>query len=171
MRLSLFIARRYLFSKKKQNAINIISAISVVGVAVGTCALIVVLSVFNGMDLLLQKSTGSFTPDLVVSPAEGKYADFDTAITWRLCRQSLHATASSRKKRSCATRTTLPPSSSKAWTQTISRTQASPPICWEAKASCGAAAATKGCLATAWQPACTCPSPPAAPWSATTRTN
>ena len=80
MRLSLFIARRYLFSKKKQNAINIISAISVVGVAVGTCALIVVLSVFNGMDLLLQKSTGSFTPDLVVSPAEGKYADFDTAF-------------------------------------------------------------------------------------------
>lgn len=80
MRLSLFIARRYLFSKKKQNAINIISSISVVGVAVGTCALIVVLSVFNGMDLLLQKSTGSFTPDLVVSPAEGKYADFDTAF-------------------------------------------------------------------------------------------
>ena len=80
MRLSLFIARRYLFSKKKQNAINIISAISVVGVAVGTCALIVVLSVFNGMDLLLQKSTGSFTPDLVVSPVEGKYADFDTAF-------------------------------------------------------------------------------------------
>lgn len=80
MRLSLFIARRYLFSKKKQNAINIISAISVMGVAVGTCALIVVLSVFNGMDLLLQKSTGSFTPDLVVSPVEGKYADFDTAF-------------------------------------------------------------------------------------------
>lgn len=80
MRLSLFIARRYLFSKKKQNAINIISAISVMGVAVGTCALIVVLSVFNGMDLLLQKSTDSFTPDLVVSPAEGKYADFDTAF-------------------------------------------------------------------------------------------
>ena len=63
MRLPFFIARRYLFSKKKQNAINIISAISVTGVTIGTTALIVVLSVFNGMDVLLQKSTDSFTPD------------------------------------------------------------------------------------------------------------
>ena len=55
MRLTFFIARRYLFSKKKQNAINIISAISIVGVMIGTMALIVVLSVFNGMDQLLQK--------------------------------------------------------------------------------------------------------------------
>ena len=61
MQLPLFIAQRYLFSKKKQNAINIISAISIVGVTIGTTALIVVLSVFNGMDLLLQKSTDSFT--------------------------------------------------------------------------------------------------------------
>ena len=84
MRLSLFIAWRYLFSKKKQNAINIISAISVVGVTVGTTALIVVLSVFNGMDMLLQESTDSFTPDLVVFPAEGKYAVFDSAFCNRL---------------------------------------------------------------------------------------
>ena len=53
MNLSIFIARRYLFSKKKQNAINIISIISMVGVAIGTTALIVVLSVFNGIDTLL----------------------------------------------------------------------------------------------------------------------
>ena len=66
MKLSFFIARRYLFSKKKQNAINIISAISVAGVAIGTTALIVILSVFNGIDLILQKSTDSMNPDLVI---------------------------------------------------------------------------------------------------------
>lgn len=80
MRLSLFIARRYLFARKKQNAINIISAISVAGVTVGTAALIVVLSVFNGMDVLLQESTDSFTPDLEIRPAAGKYARVDSAL-------------------------------------------------------------------------------------------
>ena len=80
MHLPLFIAKRYLFSKKKQNAINIISAISVVGVMIGTTALIVILSVFNGIDLLLQKSTDSFTPDLVISPFQGKYTSFVSAV-------------------------------------------------------------------------------------------
>ena len=80
MQLSLFIAKRYLFSRKKQNAINIISAISVMGVAIGTGALIVILSVFNGMDLFLQKSTESLTPDLVIAPAEGKFAVFDSVF-------------------------------------------------------------------------------------------
>lgn len=80
MRLSFFIAGRYLFSKKKQSAINIISIISVVGVTIGTTALIVILSVFNGMDLLLQKSTDSFTPDLVISPSSGKFIRFDSVV-------------------------------------------------------------------------------------------
>lgn len=80
MRLSLFIARRYLFSKKKQNAINIISIISIVGVTIGTTALIVILSVFNGIDLFLQQSSGGFSPDIVISPAKGKFAVFDTTI-------------------------------------------------------------------------------------------
>lgn len=80
MRLPFFIARRYLFSGKKQNAVNIISAISVAGVLIGTAALIVVLSVFNGMDLLLQESTDSFTPDLVIRPAAGKYARVDSSL-------------------------------------------------------------------------------------------
>ena len=80
MWLSLFIARRYLFAKKKQNAINIISTISVVGVTIGTTALIVVLSIFNGMDVLLQKSTDSFSPDLVISPKTGKFVDFDSSV-------------------------------------------------------------------------------------------
>ena len=87
MKLPLFIARRYLFSPKKQNAINIISGISVVGVTIGTTALIVVLAVFNGMDLLLQKSTDSFTSDLVISPASGKFVHFDTGVYEVLNRQ------------------------------------------------------------------------------------
>jgi len=78
MNLPLFIAKRYLFSRKKQNAINIISGISMVGVAVGTTALIVILSVFNGIDLLLQQNTDNLTPDLVISPAKGKFIHFDT---------------------------------------------------------------------------------------------
>lgn len=88
MRLSLFIAKRYLFSKKKQNAINIISMISIIGITIGTSALIVILSVFNGIDLLLQKSTDSFTPDIVISPVTGKFVRFDTAIYESLLKKS-----------------------------------------------------------------------------------
>lgn len=80
MRLPFFIAKRYLFSKKKQNAINIISGISIVGVTVGTTALIVVLSVFNGISLFLDQITDSLTPDLVISPASGKYTTFDSTV-------------------------------------------------------------------------------------------
>lgn len=80
MRLPFFIAKRYLFSKKKQNAINIISGISIVGVTVGTTALIVVLSVFNGISLFLEQITDSLTPDLVISPASGKYTAFDSTV-------------------------------------------------------------------------------------------
>lgn len=84
MNLSIFIARRYLFSKKKQNAINIISIISMVGVAIGTTALIVVLSVFNGIDTLLTEATDTFTPDLTISPAKGKFIETDTFLLEKL---------------------------------------------------------------------------------------
>jgi len=72
MNLSLYIARRYLFAKKSRNAINIISGISVVGVAVGTMALIVVLSVFNGFDELIKSLYSSFDPELKITPVTGK---------------------------------------------------------------------------------------------------
>ncbi|NJK87697.1 MAG: hypothetical protein HC906_18700 [Bacteroidales bacterium] len=72
MNLSFYIARRYLFAKKSHNAINIISYISVGGVALGTMALIVVLSVFNGFDNLVRSLYNSFNPDLVISLKEGK---------------------------------------------------------------------------------------------------
>ena len=72
MRLSLYIAKRYLFAKKSRNAINIISAISVAGVAVGTMALIIVLSVFNGLELMVSSIFNTFDPELKITAVEGK---------------------------------------------------------------------------------------------------
>ncbi len=72
MNLPLKIARRYLFAKKSTNAINIISGISVFGLSVGTAALILVLSVFNGFEDLLTGLFSSFNPDVKVVPREGK---------------------------------------------------------------------------------------------------
>lgn len=72
MNLSFYIARRYLLSKKSRNAINIISGISVAGVAVGTAALIVILSVFNGFDGLIKNLFTSFDPDLKITALQSK---------------------------------------------------------------------------------------------------
>lgn len=72
MNLPFFVARRYLFAKKSNNAINVISAISVAGVMVGTMALVIVLSVFNGFDNLVKSLFNSFDPDLKISLVEGK---------------------------------------------------------------------------------------------------
>jgi lipoprotein-releasing system permease protein len=79
VRLSLYIAKRYLFAKKSRNAINIISAVSVAGVAVGTMALIIILSVFNGLELLVTTIFNTFDPDMKISAAEGKTFIADTA--------------------------------------------------------------------------------------------
>ncbi|MCC5927723.1 MAG: ABC transporter permease [Cyclobacteriaceae bacterium] len=72
MKLSLFIARRYFFSKKKKNFINIISLISMLAVAVGTMALVVVLSVFNGLEDLIRSLHNYFDPELKIVPSSGK---------------------------------------------------------------------------------------------------
>jgi lipoprotein-releasing system permease protein len=72
VKLSLYIARRYLFAKKSRNAINVISSVSVAGVTVGTMALIIVLSVFNGLEALVRSIFNTFDPDLKITPAEGK---------------------------------------------------------------------------------------------------
>lgn len=72
MNLPLFIAFRYLFSKKKQNIINIISAISVTGIIVGTMALVIILSVFNGFNSLIETLFSNFDPDLKITAAKGK---------------------------------------------------------------------------------------------------
>ncbi len=72
MHLPLFIARRYLFAKKSHNVINIISAISAVGMAIGTAALIIILSIYNGFDELVKSTLGNVEPDILISPAKGK---------------------------------------------------------------------------------------------------
>ncbi len=75
MNFPLFIARRYLFSRKKQHVINIISGIAATGMAIGTFALVVVLSVFNGFDGLIKSYFSVLDPDLKIVPREGKFFD------------------------------------------------------------------------------------------------
>lgn len=72
MNFPFLVARRYLFAKRSTNAINIITGISVFGIAIGTMALILVLSVFNGFEDLLSDLFGHFNPELKVTPAKGK---------------------------------------------------------------------------------------------------
>jgi len=72
-----YISKRYLIAKKSKNVINIISLISVIGVTVGTAALIIVLSAFNGLDNLLKSMNDSFDPDLKILPATGKVFSLD----------------------------------------------------------------------------------------------
>jgi lipoprotein-releasing system permease protein len=84
VRLSVYIAKRYLFAKKSRNAINIISAVSVAGVTVGTMALIIILSVFNGLEGMVSKIFNTFDPDLSISVAEGKVFTPDPASMVKL---------------------------------------------------------------------------------------
>jgi lipoprotein-releasing system permease protein len=72
LKLSIYIAKRYLFAKKSRNAINVISSVSVAGVMVGTMALIIILSVFNGLETLVRSIFNTFDPDLKITAAEGK---------------------------------------------------------------------------------------------------
>lgn len=67
-----FIAKRYLVSKKSHNAINIISSISVGGICIGTMALVIVLSGFNGLSALVQSLYNSFDPDISITVKRGK---------------------------------------------------------------------------------------------------
>ena len=84
MNFPFFIARRYLFSKKSTNAINIISGISVIGVAVATMALVVTLSVFNGFHDLVASFFTTFDPQLKVTPVMGKTVAADDPILTRI---------------------------------------------------------------------------------------
>ncbi len=76
-RFSLFIAWRYLFAKKSHHAINIITMVSILGIAVGTMALVVVLSVFNGFETLIRSFFTSFHPELEITLTEGKTFSMD----------------------------------------------------------------------------------------------
>lgn len=80
MNTSFYIAKRYLFSKKSLNAINIISGISVLGVFVGSAALITILSVFNGFENVVLSMYNTFTPEVRIEPAKGKTFDPTSAM-------------------------------------------------------------------------------------------
>jgi len=84
MNFPFYIARRYLFSKKSTNAINIISAISVVGVAVATMALVVTLSVFNGFHDMVASFFTAFDPQIKVVPTTGKTAAINDPILQKI---------------------------------------------------------------------------------------
>lgn len=75
MNFPFYIARRYLFSKKSHNAINVISAISVCGVALATLALVCTLSVFNGFQDLVTTFFTAFDPQLKITAVRGKVFD------------------------------------------------------------------------------------------------
>jgi len=77
MGLPLNIARRYLFAKKSHNVINVISAISAAGMAVGTAALILILSVYNGFDGIVRQNLSDLAPDVLVTASEGKFFSAD----------------------------------------------------------------------------------------------
>ena len=80
MRLGNYIARRYFFSKNSSNAVNIITGISLGGILVGSAALIIVLSAFNGLENLVRGFYQDFDPDLKITASRGKYFDAKSVI-------------------------------------------------------------------------------------------
>lgn len=80
MKLAYFIAKRYFLSKKKKSFINVISIISMLVVAVGTMALIIVLSVFNGLENLLRLTYGTVEPNLTVTATAGKSFEYTDVL-------------------------------------------------------------------------------------------
>ncbi|MBR6032687.1 MAG: ABC transporter permease [Bacteroidaceae bacterium] len=84
MNYELFIARRYLFAKKSHHAINIISGISVLGVAVATMAMVVTLSVFNGFQDLVADLFTAFDAELRVTPTDGQTISANDSSLLRL---------------------------------------------------------------------------------------
>jgi len=79
-----YIAKRYLFAKKSTNAINLISGISMLGVMVGSAALIIVLSVFNGFEHVILNMFDTITPQLAITPAKGKTFNPNTSYFTQL---------------------------------------------------------------------------------------
>jgi len=80
VKLPLIFAIRYLFARKTHNVINMISGIGLAGMAVGTAALVVILSVFNGFNSLVSSSLETSDPDLVVKPVSGKFFTPDSTL-------------------------------------------------------------------------------------------
>lgn len=82
--ISYVFARKYFFSRRSANAIHFISGISILGISIGTAALILVLSVFNGFEELITKMLNRFNPDLKISSVEGKSFKIDSNLVSKI---------------------------------------------------------------------------------------
>ncbi|MCQ2180439.1 MAG: FtsX-like permease family protein [Bacteroidales bacterium] len=93
MNLPLSIAWRYLFSRKSHNVINVISLVSAIGMALGTAALVLIMSVYNGFNSIIDSNLSDFDPDVKICAADGGYAVPDSLVRIigadsRVCRVS-----------------------------------------------------------------------------------
>jgi lipoprotein-releasing system permease protein len=80
VKVAIFIARRYFFSAKKTRFINILSLLSMAGVGVGTMALVVVLSVFNGLEGVIREMFGTYDPEIRIEARRGKRFQADSSL-------------------------------------------------------------------------------------------
>ena len=95
MNLPFYIARRYLFARKSHQVINLISAISAIGMAIGTAALILILSVYNGFDQIIEDNISDLDPDILVSPVAGKtFLPQGEAVDWILKSEAIASVSS-----------------------------------------------------------------------------
>lgn len=85
MNLSLYIAKRYLFSKKSHQVINVISAVAVAGVALATAAMVCTMSVFNGFQGVVKEQFTAFDPDIKITAAAGKSIFVDSPEITEVC--------------------------------------------------------------------------------------
>ena len=76
----LFVAKKYFFSKKLDKSINIISLISLISITFVTASLIIVLSIFNGLEGMIKSSFNEYNPDLVIKPKLGKFISCDSVL-------------------------------------------------------------------------------------------
>ena len=84
MNTAFHIAWRYLFARKSRNVINLISAVSATGMAIGAAALILILSVYNGFDRIIESNLSDLDPDILVTSAEGRRFIPDAGLVERL---------------------------------------------------------------------------------------
>lgn len=84
MNTAFHIAWRYLFARKSHNVINLISAVSAAGMAIGAAALILILSVYNGFDRIIESNLSDLDPDILVTSAEGRRFIPDAGLVERL---------------------------------------------------------------------------------------
>ena len=84
MNTAFHIAWRYLFARKSHNVINLISAVSATGMAIGAAALILILSVYNGFDRIIESNLSDLDPDILVTSAEGRRFIPDAGLVERL---------------------------------------------------------------------------------------